>query len=594
MKTLVLVLVVVLCACAVDAFVPQTMSYQGVLRDASGNVAPDGVHNLTFRIYDVDGGGTALWTEAQMVLIEGGIVNAVLGHSVPLDLPFDTAYWLGITIDDDPELLPRTELTSAPYALHAAYADEGAPDGDWIMNGVNIYRGDGNVGIGLPTPMEKLEVVGTVKTTGFQLTTAPAPGHVLMSDAAGVGTWQPSAGGVGGGGTAEYVPKFTGVTTIGNSIIYETGGQVTIGTTTTDGKLTVENAGDVPTLSLTNTASNTGSPALVVEKTQSQHSVGTVARFIAPMATSNGLFLQCNREDESSGWNAFYVTLDGLAKSTGIYIDPLNDRERSIWASNTYLHNDARVVYARYAGAGAYDAVAVYGESKPQDYYGIGGQFAGGYIAVDGRVEPTGSESYMGLRGAVEGGSGSNFGVVGNAMNGDSNIGIYGAAGGGSESWAGYFDGNVRVAGTFSNPGPVLEMDHPSDPESRYLRHALVASPEMKTIYDGTVVLDADGTTWVVVRGPQRRLPLPAHAHRRPSAASVCGRDRERRPFPHRRGRARDERVVDGDRDPARRLRETAPARCRRREGTQGQRTLSEPRGVRRVAGTRDRQVRGG
>jgi hypothetical protein len=52
-----------------------------------------------------------------------------------------------------------------------------------------------NVGIGVPTPTEKLEVNGNVKATNviatnsFQLTTGAAAGKVLTSNASGVGSW---------------------------------------------------------------------------------------------------------------------------------------------------------------------------------------------------------------------------------------------------------------------------------------------------------------------------------------------------------------------------------------------------------------------
>ncbi|MEA3409801.1 MAG: hypothetical protein U9Q95_05585, partial [Candidatus Eisenbacteria bacterium] len=65
MKTLSLVLVVLLCAGALQAAAPQTMSYQGVIRDDAGDPVPDGTYDVTFRIYDVSSGGAPLWTETQ-------------------------------------------------------------------------------------------------------------------------------------------------------------------------------------------------------------------------------------------------------------------------------------------------------------------------------------------------------------------------------------------------------------------------------------------------------------------------------------------------------------------------------------------------
>jgi hypothetical protein len=155
------------------------------------------------------------------------------------------------------------------------------------------------------------------------------------------------------------------------------------------------------------------------------------------------------------------------------------------------------VIHSVYTGSTAVDAAAIYGESIPQDYYGYGGRFFGGYIGALGAVEPTGAQMYYGLVGECRGGSGTNYGVYGNAWGTGTNYGVYGIAASGAENWAGYFEGDARVTGTLFNPGPVLEMDHPSDPENSYLRHALVASPEMKTVHDGTAVLDTSGEAWV-------------------------------------------------------------------------------------------------
>src|SRR5215211_3059520 len=64
---------------------------------------------------------------------------------------------------------------------------------------------------------------------------------------------------------------------------------------------------------------------------------------------------------------------------------------------------------------------------------------------------------------------------------------------------AGDFQGIVRVAGNFQvvNGTKNFKIDHPLDPQNKYLLHNAVESSEMKNVYDGVSQLDADGTASV-------------------------------------------------------------------------------------------------
>ena len=58
---------------------------------------------------------------------------------------------------------------------------------------------------------------------------------------------------------------------------------------------------------------------------------------------------------------------------------------------------------------------------------------------------------------------------------------------------AGHFSGNVQVTGNISKGGGSFKIDHPLDPENKYLYHSFVESPDMMNIYNGNVTTGANG-----------------------------------------------------------------------------------------------------
>jgi hypothetical protein len=64
-----------------------------------------------------------------------------------------------------------------------------------------------------------------------------------------------------------------------------------------------------------------------------------------------------------------------------------------------------------------------------------------------------------------------------------------------------YIDGDLYVAGTLTKAFGTFKIDHPLDPENKYLSHSFVESPDMMNIYNGNVVTDAEGTAVVELPG---------------------------------------------------------------------------------------------
>ena len=149
----------------------------------------------------------------------------------------------------------------------------------------------------------------------------------------------------------------------------------------------------------------------------------------------------------------------------------------------------------------SHSGYGVYGYSNSAE----GGHFlsAGGTNGVYGESDSTDGDGVEGV---------DNFGSSGYGVYGFSTSG-YGVAGSGNlagvygissdSGLAGFFEGNVNVTGDLnvvgnvSKSGGSFKIDHPLDPANKYLYHSFVESPDMKNIYDGTVVLGSDGAAWV-------------------------------------------------------------------------------------------------
>ncbi len=93
----------------------------------------------------------------------------------------------------------------------------------------------------------------------------------------------------------------------------------------------------------------------------------------------------------------------------------------------------------------------------------------------------------------LEGGSSAGGGFAGNLSTGAA---LYARENSGS-SWATFAEGDC-FCGFFVNAStPIVQIDHPLHPQEQLLSHSLMESPDMKTVYDGAIITDANGLAQV-------------------------------------------------------------------------------------------------
>ena len=210
------------------------------------------------------------------------------------------------------------------------------------------------------------------------------------------------------------------------------------------------------------------------------------------------------------------------ASGAGVYGEAMWAGGKGVYGVNQNVNSSGV-----YGEANATGGVGVYGKSNGNvGVYGESASFSGVYGKTTGATsagvwgEGTGG-SGIGVRGVADAGGGvgvygtsaANTGVYGGSTNArgvwgqsNTNQGVYGRTlgtanssigvageGNGGSSWAGYFFGRSGSSGLMVAAGGSMQIDHPLDPANQYLNQSYVASPDMKSVYDGMVTTDARG-----------------------------------------------------------------------------------------------------
>jgi hypothetical protein len=219
--------------------------------------------------------------------------------------------------------------------------------------------------------------------------------------------------------------------------------------------------------------------------------------------TSNGIAV-LGTNSGSSG-NAYGV--QGLSASpvgtgvygngnlNGVWADTSNVNGRALFASNGAITG---VNYGVYSQASSVSGTGVFGTSPFTGIQGIA-TGASGRGVVAQATTTAGATFGVFATNASDQGTAVYARASSAAINGNTRYGLYAEAPVLTNSWAGWFTGNVNITGSIFAASKSFRIDHPLDPERKYLNHVSIESPEMKTFYDGIATLDGAGRAWVVL-----------------------------------------------------------------------------------------------
>ena len=201
------------------ASVPRLVKFSGTLTESGGKPL-NGTVGVSFALYEDEQGGAPTWMETQNVQVDGsGHYTAMLGSTRNEGIPAEVfasgqGRWLGVQPQGETER-PRVLLTSVPYALKAVDAETlgGLPASAYALAGTTM------------TPPERSVVSGA----------AQPEATVSVKTAEGVKPAFTSSG------TTNYIPKFIDTSgDLGNSVMYQNGSNIGIGTTSPGNLLTLQ------------------------------------------------------------------------------------------------------------------------------------------------------------------------------------------------------------------------------------------------------------------------------------------------------------------------------------------------------------------
>ncbi len=454
-----LTIILVLCSTLMMAQAPAMIDFQALARDVSGDPITNQLITVKASILDGPVGFT-IWQETQNVTTDDyGLFTIKLGNNIPIAVNWgDSFHYIKIEIDPEGGSsfidMGTTQLLSVPYALYATNVEnnddaDADPENEFqelSISGSDLSISDGN--------------------------TVTLPG--------GTSFWEQN----------------------GDDIYYLTG-NVGVGTETPDYGANVADA-KVLTINAADVGGVDDHPA-ILEFRGSDANDGGVLGKIEFFNWANGVNYDLAKIEatRSDGINQAYSSLNFFTRMGGpaSYTSKMTiDHNGYVGVGTTTPLVRLHSVLTNDAGVLGSDLGSLY---SPTQYLSpaIAG-FSDNNTAdisygVWGHANSTTSPYNMGVFGEGGGGSANNYGIYGVAYGQEGSnysICVYGDdEGSASNNYAGYFSGAVHINGTLSKSGGSFKIDHPLDPENKFLIHSFVESPDMMNIYNGNITTDDNG-----------------------------------------------------------------------------------------------------
>lgn len=165
---------------------PEAFKYQSIARDLAGEVLPNSPIGIRISVRDLAPNGTVVFQETHAITTNDfGLFTISVGNGTAVINSLGAIDWANgakymqveadLTGGTSYQGFGTSQLLSVPYALYAN--SSGAPilpvgtavgntpywDGSsWVVSSNNIYNAGGDVGIGVSTPVQKLDVEGNI------------------------------------------------------------------------------------------------------------------------------------------------------------------------------------------------------------------------------------------------------------------------------------------------------------------------------------------------------------------------------------------------------------------------------------------------